>query len=164
MLMVIAFFIFIAIVTSGGEDKPTTPTTDADGQTIAAAATTDKNILQGSGTLGDYQVEIVTARRETTEFLNEELLLVTYKWTNNSNDAKSFGVALDDIAYQDGVQCTWTISGDREVNLEHADLKPGATMELTIAYTLVNTTSPVEIEVARTFSSTPKVVKTFVIA
>ncbi|MDR1464910.1 MAG: DUF5067 domain-containing protein [Oscillospiraceae bacterium] len=161
ILIIPVVLIVIAIASSGGDDKPNAQQTDANGKTIEAVQS-DNKIMQGAGTLGKYQVEILSAKRQTTEYTKDELILVTYKWTNNSSNATSFLIALDEKVYQDGIECTSTIAGDGETRKEYADLKPGATLELTLAYELINTTSPVEVEVGESFSfSDAQVVKTF---
>lgn len=164
VLAILAVIIIIAIATSGGGD-PKEPQTDASGNTVTstrAVAAGDKNTMENAGTLGDYQIEIVSARIGKDYVDDNPVLIVTYKWTNNSADAASFMFAFGDKAFQDGIQCESNFFVKDQKGDVNTEIRSGATLELEKAYTLNNTTSPVEIEVDELISfSGKKVVKTF---
>ena len=65
----------------------------------------------GSGVLGDHEIEIVSAVREDAgEGGLRGVIVVTYKWTNNSRSNEAFDYAFDIAVKQDGINCRATRS------------------------------------------------------
>lgn len=132
-----------------------------------ASAQNDPGNQQGTGTIGDYAIEIKEAT-VTKDYNDKPALVVTFSFTNNSDKEISFLSAVSDKAYQDGVQLQTTIpaiGSDVNTSSQMTDLKPGAGTEVTAIYCLSNTASEVEIEVTDLLElGTDKVVKTFSIA
>ena len=96
-----------------------------------------------------YAVTIDGAE-QTTDYSGDPALVVTYTFTNNSDEATSMMVALRDEAYQDGVECDMAfvqdVGGD-----SMSKVKPGSSAQVRKAYALTSS-SPVEIEVTELFS------------
>ena len=59
----------------------------------------------GEGSLGDYYIKIVSAAK-AKDYSGADVLIVTYEWTNNADDAAMFSTAFTAKAYQNGVECT----------------------------------------------------------
>lgn len=120
-----------------------------------------------SGSLGDYHVAILSARK-AVDYEGKPALVVSYKFTNNAADNKMFLSSVSGKAFQDGVQLeTAIITGDDGINAENQmkELKTGASIEVDVAYLLDNETSDVEVEVSELISfSDEKLVKTFNLA
>ena len=159
-LLVLSFTVLA--VASGGSDDGAKITTK-EGETAAPAG--DKNpVQQNKGTIDKYEIEIVSADK-TKNYEGKNTVIVTYKWTNNSDSATSFALAFDDKVYQDGVECTSTIVSDDDDSLgfdkEMTDLKTGASLEVKVAYKL-NNDSDISVEISGFISfSDAKVVRTF---
>ena len=129
---------------------------------------------QGSGSaaqdesgnnLGNYRVEILSSRL-AKDYEDKDVVVVKYKFTNNSDDSASFDVAFMDYAYQDGIGLDRAYVLDDSANYnddnKSKSIKPGATLELEIAYKLNDTTTDVEVEVEEFISfSDKKITKTF---
>lgn len=122
-----------------------------DSYTISANSDGDveENIVSNN-TLGDYKCEVVSSEI-CKDWEGKDAVLITYSFTNNSQDAVSFDVALDASLYQDGVGLETAILDD-ETDLVDVDIKPGVTKEVKKAYLLRNTTSNIEIEITEFFS------------
>ena len=76
-------------------------------------------------------------------------IVVTYTWTNNSDDKTSFMVAIDDAAFQNGVEldfATISVSDERfDTNAAMNEVQPGATQTVQQAF-LLDDQSDVTIE------------------
>ncbi len=129
-------------------------------ETVAKPAEPESN-------LGDYNVEIVSSRL-AKDFQGNDIIIVKYKFTNVKNDDPiSFGVAIEDNAYQDGVglnQCYFA-DDSAEYNSDNSlkEIKKGASIEVEVAYELNDSSTDVEIEVKELFSLVDETVitKTF---
>ena len=122
------------------------------------------DIMASQGTLGDYEIEIVSAYSAEDYDMNPSLV-VTYQFSNNSDTATSFDIALIATAYQDGFELEETfVFDDNACYTENGEkkIKPGKSIAVQKAYILKNEISSVEIEVTETFSlSDDKVIQTF---
>lgn len=106
--------------------------------------------INGSGSLGKYDIEIKSATL-AKDYEGNPAIVITYAWTNNSEDTISAMVALMDQAFQDGVELDTAIIGDSDIYDSDAsmkDIRPGTTLEVQVAYVLSNTTSEVEFEIS----------------
>lgn len=105
------------------------------------------------GNLGDYSVEIKGA------FIGEDyngkpIIVVTYSWTNNSDETKAAAFALLSKAFQDGVELDNAIVANSEVYDSGASLKeirPGTTLDVQSAFVMTSN-SVVEFELSEIFS------------
>lgn len=118
-----------------------------------------------SGALGNYEVSIISAELiEDSE--GNPTVYVTYEWTNNSEEAISFLLALSSWVYQNGVECEIAMLDEdiAEVNDVLTDIQPGTTITVAEAYILQDTENPVDVEVEElmTFEENPpQVIATF---
>lgn len=111
--------------------------------------------------LGDYHVEIKGATL-AEEFEGKPAIIVTYAWTNNSEETTSSMTSVSCSAFQDGVELeTAIITGNDAYDSEAfmKDVRPGTTLDIQSAFVLSNTTSTVEIEVGEwiTFEEDPPI-------
>ena len=120
-----------------------------------------------SGSLGDYDIAILSARK-AFDYEGKPALVVSFKFTNNAADNKMFLSSVSGKAFQDGVQLeTAIITGDDDLRVDNQmkEIKTGATIEVDEVYLLDNETSDVESEVSELISfSDEKIVKTFKLA
>lgn len=107
-----------------------------------------------SGDLGDHHVEI-TGASLTKSYDDRPVIVVTYAWTNNSEDTTSAMVALLETAYQDGIELdSAIILNDSSYDLTSStkNIRPGTTIDIQNAYYLDSETSTVEFEISELFS------------
>lgn len=118
----------------------------------------EENIVSGN-TLGDYTCDVISSEI-CKDWEGKDAILITYSFTNNSEDAVSFDVALDASPYQNGIGLETAILDD-ETDIVDVDIKLGVTKEVKKAYLLRDTTSDIEIEITEFFSfSNDKIVVT----
>ncbi len=111
--------------------------------------------------LGDYHVEIKGATL-TEDYEGKPAIIVTYAWTNNSEETTSSMTSVSCSAFQDGVELeTAIITGNDAYDSDAfmKDVRPGTTLDIQSAFLLSNTTSPIEIEVGEwiTFDENPPI-------
>lgn len=130
---------------------------------VDTVSTTDA-VSSSKGNLGNYYIEIESARIGK-DYDGNPTIFVTYNFTNNGSENASFLWSVSDIAFQDGVQLesAFVYSDDQyDSGASSLEIKPGATITLEQAYVLRNTTSPVDIEVTEFISlNDNKLEKTF---
>lgn len=152
-----------------GSTSPTTEppqTTQGEpSQAIQPTEPTPAQVLEASGTLGNYAVEIHDSEL-VDDYSGNPAIVISYSFTNNAEEATSGMVALSDIAYQNGIQLDAAIVTNRDVGTDKMkDIKTGASIELQAAFSLTSETAPVEFEVSELVSfSDEKLGKTFEIA
>ncbi len=98
----------------------------------------------------DYAVTI-DGSTLTTDYEGAPAIIIDYTFTNNSEEATSFAAACMPKAFQNGVELETAIVNDDLGNGYTAEIKPGATTQARIAYTLADE-SEVSIEVTELFS------------
>lgn len=108
----------------------------------------------GSGDLGDYHVEIKGASL-AKDYEGKSAIVVTYAWTNNSEETTSAMVSVGAKAFQDGVQLeSAVIVGDDSYDsgTSMKEVRPGTTIDVQCAYVLTSETSTVEFELTEWIS------------
>lgn len=126
------------------------------------------NNYTSSGYIGDNYIEIVDYRFGETEYDREPVIIVTYNYTNYSNEVRSYDNNLIDNVYQNGIQLEKELYHDirnEEIDNSMSDRKiqPGTTITFDKVYTLQNDYDDVDVEVTPILStsSSDKVSKTF---
>lgn len=126
------------------------------------------NTTENKSSLGDYEVEIKDFRL-IYNYDDKPVAIVTFSYTNNSDTAQSFLWAFETHAYQNGIEAESTSYFDDDdyddTNNQSKEIKSGATIEVKKAYLLNDTTTPLEVEVGKSFSfDDTKITKTLDIA
>lgn len=101
-----------------------------------------------------------------TDYEGMPAVLVTYSWTNNSDEAISAAAALSLKAFQNGVQLeTGIVASDIDSEGYMAEVKPGAGTTFQMAY-LIDDQSDVTVEVSEliSFDDTPIAEQVFTLA
>lgn len=101
-------------------------------------------------TVGDYTC-VVKGAEVCKDWADKDAVLITYEFTNNSDSAISFDVALDAKAYQDGIGLESTFLDD-DTDIVDVEIKPGVTKEVKKAYVLRDTSTEIEIEISELIS------------
>ena len=101
-------------------------------------------------TLGDYVIEFA-GYELTKDSLGGDAVLITYNFTNNSDEACAF----TDSAYYEVLQGEESLNSttiyvseesmDTITKNEYEEIEPGATIEVVVAYELEDTSSPVTV-------------------
>lgn len=159
LMLLLTFGLFALGSSDSGENAGEDQGTD---QSASTSKEEDKT------NLGNYNVEIKSSRL-TEDYEGKKVIVVTYGFTNHGEDATSFMFAVTDEAFQNGVGLTETMfvkDGDPySSDNQTKDIKTGATIDVEVAYTLNDDTTPVEIEVSEFISfDDAKITKTFEIA
>lgn len=131
--------------------EPAVQTTESDQQ---PAQTPEVDNGPNAGAIGNYHVEIKNAAI-TNDYEGNPAIIITYSWTNNSEETTSAMIAILDRAYQDGVQLEPAIIGSSDVydaDLRMKNVRPGTTIDVQCAYELPNATSIIEFELSEAFS------------
>lgn len=154
--VVAVVIILIAVIASGGSDDSSSEDSNASAVTSAVSAESEE---KANDTVGDFKC-VVKGAKLCKDLTGEDAVLITYEFTNNSDSAVSFDVALDARAYQDGVGLETAIL-DEDTDYLDVDIKPGVTKEVKKAYNLRDTSTEIEIEVSELISfSDDKIVTT----
>ena len=145
---------------SGAKSGSTPPATNPPSASTEGEASQDTSALAaepeqtGAGELGDYYVEIKGATL-TKDYDGKPAIVVTFAWTNNSDETTSSMTAVSGKAFQDGVGLETAIIGDDKVYDSKAfmtEVRPGTTLDIQCAFVLNSETSTVEFELTEWIS------------
>ncbi len=156
LLVVVLTFSFVSCVGTPSENG-----TNDQGTGTAGGSSTKSN-------LGDYNV-VIESCRLAEDYTGKPIVIVKYIFTNNSDEPEAFSWSVDDNVYQDGIGLNGSYvtadSADYSSDNQTKEIKPGATLEVEVAYELNDTTTDIEVEVSEMFSwgEKKKVTKTFTI-
>ncbi len=103
-----------------------------------------------SGALGDYYVEIQDAFL-AEDYQGHPAIVITYQWTNNSDQTTNAMSVLLENAYQNGVQMDGAIvvsTPGYQSGTSIRNLRPGTSASVHRAFLLSDASSPVEFEVS----------------
>lgn len=132
-----------------------------DGSELSVSADGDQN---DSATLEESAISIENAVVTTAD--DSKVLIVSYKFTNKSDNDESFNSIMKSEAYQDGLSIAHAVIRDEidgfEPNSTAERIAPGKTVTVQEAYLLVSDTTPVTVTVSEFHSeSGEEVSKTF---
>lgn len=152
--------VFGAFALGSGSDN------ENSGQVDVAIESAKKN--ESDNALGDYEVEIKSCRI-SRDYEGKNVVIVKYGFTNNSDNAASFSFSIDDAVYQNNIGLTESYflsnSADYDSDNQLKEIKPGATIDVEVAYELDDLTSNITVEVKELISFSDKVIsKEFSIA
>ncbi len=160
IIAVVAVLLIAIIASSGNDDKQ-------DESTTAPEATVQKaeGIKDEDTKLGDYNVDILSCRL-AKDYEGKDVVIVKYKFTNNSDNASAFYTAISDEVYQNGVGLNKAYMLDDSYNYtadnQQKNIKKGSSLEIEVAYELNDSTTDIEVEVSEFISFDEKVIsKTF---
>lgn len=106
--------------------------------------------IPGSGAIGDYYVEIKEAFL-TTDVQGNPAAVVTYTWTNNSQEPANAMAQLLDKAFQSGAElsaATIAASQRYETGARLRDVQPGEQADVQCAFHLESITAPIEFQIS----------------
>lgn len=116
-----------------------------------SSSNSDNAAMIGAGDLGDYHVEIKGAKLGKN-YSDEPIIIVTYAWTNNSEETKSAMYTVSEQAFQDGIELESSFSAEGvDFSNNSKDVRPGNTLDIKKAFVLTSD-STVEFEVTEWIS------------
>ena len=123
----------------------------ASGSSKSDSGAGDSGSGSGSADAGDsrYSVSLVDTSF-TVNYENAPVIVATYSFTNNSGEDKMFSLAVDDSAYQNGIQLDNAYITD-VTDGGSTNIQDGTTIEVTCGYLLQDTENPIQIKVTELF-------------
>lgn len=98
-----------------------------------------------------------------TDYEGKPAVVVTFTFTNNSDETTEFASACGIDVYQNGVECDMGFVENVDTSTYMAKVQPGATTQVTLAYS-VKDNSDVQVDVTPLFSSDIIASQTFKLA
>lgn len=156
IISVFFFFWSIGNATSSSSkgDTPTNPSTvytnTSSNSTTSSEVSAETNGKQeGDIKNGKFNVKIKDSKVVKND--GDDILIVTYAFTNNSKESQSFMYSIDDKLFQNGVELgdvfgSWGIEDDYDFDNHSKEIKSGVTLDVQVAYELNDTTTDVEVE------------------
>lgn len=95
-----------------------------------------------------YQIEIV-GNSWGKDYNDKDVLIVEYKFTNNSDKSTSFSTTFTDKAFQNGIECSNTVIGCNDIDTQQQlnDIQPNNSYNIKVGYIVENTNDPVQVTV-----------------
>ena len=142
----------------GSDDDSTSGSNDGE-----KPASSEKSEPKDSGTLGDYDIKIKESKI-VKDWEGKDSIAVKYDFTNNSDEAVSFDVALHAQCFQNGVELSTTFRDSGDSDTFTKEVKPGSTFKVEKVFQLSDKESDVEAEVSELITldtDAPKISKIF---
>ncbi len=167
MALVACLMAVCVLALTGCSSNSKAPAESSSGSSMSSSAQESSSSSAAAQTAeSDYAVTI-DSMTIGKDYNGEKAAIVTFTWTNNSDKATSFMVAVDAAAFQNGVELeTAIVTGDGyDSSGLMKELKPGSTTTVQKAYAL-DDTSDVTVEVSELISLSDKIIatKTFPVA
>lgn len=124
--------------------KETTVTTSV--ETVASAETTEVTTTTEPAPTFEYDVKYISHKVDYDKNGNP-VLLVTYEFTNNSDENASWIVKLHNKVFQTGIECGGIAFHDEITSqMQMNEIQPGTTVTIVEGYPLYDDTSTVTLE------------------
>lgn len=119
--------------------------TESTAETQAESEAPQEQAVEDGTIGGKYKVEFGTAEKATSEYEEGDLLMVTYTFTNNSEDTVAADTVLILKAFQDGIEVDQTFDSELTGDNASKSIKPGASLECKALFKL-SSASDLEVE------------------
>ncbi len=146
-IVAVVFIILISLISSGGDDDKSAPSNSGNSTISASGETGDNN----DGKIGDYICTIKSAKK-VSNWEGKNAVKITYSFTNNSSDSKSFDFALSDKIFQGGIGLEESFISSDDDFLVDVEIQPGASKDVSKVYVLRDTTTPLDVEIEELIS------------
>lgn len=147
----------LSLTTLGcGSSASSSTTTTADAPASGSAQTQAAAPQEAAPAQSDYAVTIDGVQL-ASDYEGNPCVGVTFTFTNNSDEATMFQAAVNPEVYQNGVSCEMAISSDIDTSAALNKVKPGASNQLTLAYSLKDL-SDIDVEVSELWSLDPAMI------
>lgn len=148
--LVLGVLALLVTVVMYGSAASVADSSASDAGSGTAGASSDVQQADQAEAAAEYAVTI-DGCRVTEDYQGAPVAVVTYTFTNNSDDATSFMVALRPQVFQNGVELNTAIGSDWDSEKYLSDVKPGSSSTVEIGYALEDT-SDVTVEVTELIS------------
>ena len=120
-----------------------------------------------NASISDYLLEIKSCRL-AKDYEKAPVIIITYSFTNNGEDAASFNLTFNDEAFQNGVGLNkaYVLADSANYNSDNQSKKiqKGSSLDVEVAYKLNDNSTDVTVEISQLFSwDNTKISKTFTI-
>ncbi|MFD1900183.1 DUF5067 domain-containing protein [Enterococcus termitis] len=162
VLIGIGVLVVGGVLANMGSDSEEKETSKKNETTSTVVKESEAPTLTDAGDLGDYHVTI----KEFTfakDYSGEDVGVVEYEFTNNSNENAMFLTSITTKAFQNGVALQLAVMSEAGYVDSMTEIQPGATLNLKVPYKLSDTSSPVSVEATKLFSNKEKLSKEFVL-
>lgn len=133
-------------VNQGPANNKGTVTNEGTSPISTSETTQDQTAGVEAGVLGNkYKVEFGEAEKVRSEYIDNDLLLVHYTFTNNSQDTVAADTALMLTAYQDGIEVEQVFDIALTGDNSSKNIKPGNSLECKALF-MLSSTSDVEVD------------------
>lgn len=160
IISVVAGLVTFVMYASAGSDSSSETTVtevveEGSNSSSASAASSDGSVSAVAGASSDDTYEKATdsnyavtidSCKQTKDYAGKPAVVVTYTWTNNSDEDRSFMTAISGKVFQDGVQLDTAVVSNTDTSDTMKEIKPGKSLKVKMAYELDNTKSPVTVE------------------
>lgn len=129
---------------------------------VESAQKSESSNQADSNKLSDYSVDIKSCRL-AKDYEGKDVVIVKFGFTNNSDKATAFFTAIGTTLYQDGIglNSAFMLADSAKYSSDNStkSIKPGASLDVELAYELNDSKTDVEVEVKQNFSLDDKVIK-----
>lgn len=146
VLSVLTVAIFAFALCACGSSSSSKETAAAGSEVVAQPAEKQEEQAPES----KYEVTIDKAE-VVSDYKDNPAVAITYTFTNNSDETTSMATSVRGSVFQNGVECETAISSDIDTSGYSADLRPGASTEVNLVYSIADM-SEIEVEVTELFS------------
>ena len=154
LALILVLCLSFALAACGGTPESQPPATDAPGTeapVTEAPETEQPEAPSAAATLEEYDVEIKSAALGE-DYEGNPAIMITFSWTNNSEETVMPMVAVVTRAFQGGVGLDSAIiigNDNYDGDAYSTEVRPGTTIDVQVAYALRDETSPVEFEIEK---------------
>lgn len=147
---------------SGNAEQSEQATVSEPAQTSGGSESAEKAESQTAPAASSAYVVTIDGARVTTDYDGDPAVVITYGFTNNSNENTCFASACSANVFQNGVQCPLAFGTDYDSGTSMQQVQPGGTNHPELMYEIEGT-SPIEVEVEdfMSFDDTILAKKTF---
>lgn len=131
-------------------------------QTVATDSVKTEEQKQSSNILETSNMKVVIKDSSIVkDYKGNDILKVTYDYTNLKSEPQMFLVAASALGYQNGVELTTAVPEETN-DSSSKNVQKDATLEVSMYYEISDKATPVDIEVRESFSTSgKKAAKTF---
>lgn len=162
--LLVTFAMYFGASDTSDSQSSSTSVSATETTTVESDAPASESAEQSETSSAAYAVTIDSCR-VTEDYQGNPVAVITYGFTNNSDDATSFAVAIMSKVFQNGVELDSAIGSDWDSEKYMSDIKPGASTTVELGYELEDS-SDITVEVEELFSFSDELIaeKTFSVA
>lgn len=144
ILLSVVLGVMLCACDFGGSD--TTPTNEVP---------TNTPVQVNTATPAPEEVSIsILGCRIVQDYSERDVLVVEYEFTHYSDEPQSFIFLFNDVAFQNGVECSSAVVSSEIDSLKRMnEVQPGVAYQVEVGYLLQDTASDVEIQVKNLFKT-----------